>query len=109
MEVVLESNNLYSLGFVIEDKEQDTLLLQRNKAKLKLEDINTYHTVNYEDRIDLIAYKYYKDIVKDSSKFWWLIADVNDISNPLDLSSLVGKKIIIPDLLATLIYNESNS
>ena len=33
-------------------------------------------------RIDLIAWRYYKDV-----RLWWVIAEINNISNPLELQT----------------------
>lgn len=100
-ELELKYNNLYINGVIIGTPDGD--LLQRDSIIFQ-EDSNTqYHTVTQFDRLDLLAYKFYKDLVDDSSKFWWVIADVNNIMNPLDLTDLIGKKIIIPDILRVLI------
>ncbi len=48
------------------------------------------HTVKEGDRLDLLAYTYYKN----STKFW-LICDANNVMYPADLLEK-GKKIIIP-------------
>jgi hypothetical protein len=49
--------------------------------------------------LDDIAYRFYKDVDPYADKWYWVIADANDIENPLDLSAYVGKDILIPDLL----------
>ncbi|MDD1725056.1 MAG: hypothetical protein LUQ07_08000 [Methanospirillum sp.] len=48
------------------------------------------HTVRETDRLDLLAYTYYKDPTK-----FWLICDANNVMHPSDLL-VPGKKIIIP-------------
>lgn len=54
-----------------------------------LKETDQYHTVADYDRIDLLAYKYYGDC-----SYWWIIAEANDISNPLHLET--GKRLRIP-------------
>ena len=103
MELLLNKNNLYSNAIVIEDLEEGNSLLLRDNVELKKNTKIDYHIVKDYDRIDLIAYKYYKNIVPDSSKYWWLIADVNNILNPLDLSDLIGVRLIIPNLSENLL------
>ena len=41
-----------------------------------------YHQVTEADsrRIDLIAWKYYRDV-----SLWWIIAEVNNIGNPTEI------------------------
>lgn len=56
------------------------------------------HEVIEGERLDTIAYKYYKSIDSDGSKWWWLIAFANDIDKGWDLSELVGTQIRVPDL-----------
>ena len=56
------------------------------------------HEVIERERLDTIAYKYYKEKNSDSSKYSWLIAYANDIDKQWDLSDLVGTQIKIPDL-----------
>lgn len=47
------------------------------------------HIVLEGERLDTIAYRYYKDSLK-----WYIIADTNDIINPFDLE--LGQNLIIP-------------
>jgi hypothetical protein len=58
------------------------------------------HIVSMDEPLDLIAYKYYNGKVENPERYWWLIAEVNQIDNPLDLSALIGTSITIPDVLA---------
>lgn len=52
-----------------------------------------FHLVTQADerRIDLIAHKYYDDV-----NLWWIIAEANNITNPLRLE--VGTVLRIPAL-----------
>ena len=102
MELELRGNNLYRNGKLIE-VAPDELILLRDRIDIEPTENDSYHTVVKRDRIDLLAYKFYKDIVEDSSKYWWVIADANSIHNPIDLTEFVGTDIRIPDLLNVLL------
>lgn len=49
----------------------------------------------YRNRLDLLASTYYKD-----PTLWWVIADTNDVDDPLDIP--IGMKLRIP--AATAVY-----
>lgn len=102
MELVLKSNNLYRNGTVGLFTTGEGIL-NRELVSFKGTEQDEYHIVRQEDRIDLIANKFYSKRVADASKFWWVIADANDIENPLDLSSIVGSRILIPNILNVLL------
>lgn len=51
------------------------------------------HTVVDGDDLDLLAYTYASDNA-DKSKFWWIIAEVNNLLWPLDIEP--GTDLIIP-------------
>lgn len=97
MALELRKNNLYSNGGVYSLTGNEELLL-REIIPFKGTVTDQYHTVVQGDRLDLIAWKYYRDLVEDASKYWWLIADANNIIHPLDLSDYVGKELLIPNL-----------
>ena len=96
--VELRDNNLFINGTVV-DFGGDEQILSREPMVIKGSEKDVYHIVKITDRLDKIAYDYYKYVVEDSSKYWWVIADANEIYNPLDLSDWVGKQILIPDLI----------
>lgn len=102
MDLELRGNNVYRNGKLIEVAADEFILL-RDKINIKATDNDEYHTVVKIDRLDLLAYKFYKDKVADSSKYWWVLADANNIQNPLDLEGLVGTDIRIPDILNILL------
>lgn len=106
MELVLRENNLYRNGYLVELDNTDEVLLLRDTITIDDSAKNQYHVLKNLDRLDLLAYKYYGNIVEDASKYWWIIADANDIQNPLDLTEFVGTQIIIPDILKVLISLE---
>jgi hypothetical protein len=69
------------------------LWLGREKLSILPKINDAWHTVKAGDNADLIAHNYYND-----SQLWWAICDANNISNPFDLSSLIGTNILIPAL-----------
>lgn len=101
-EIELKGNNLYRNGEIFAFEGTDEQLLYRELLSIKGTEKDTYYTVLMNDRIDLIAYKHYKNQVEDASKYWWVIADANNITDPLDLSEYIGKEILIPNILNTL-------
>jgi hypothetical protein len=97
MAIELRQNNLYSNAKIYSLTDNEELLL-REIIPFKGTVTDTYHTVMQGDRLDLIAWKYYRNQVEDASKYWWLIADANNIIHPLDLSDYVGKELLIPNI-----------
>jgi hypothetical protein len=93
-QVEISVNNLYADGQIYEIENRQILL--RNKKKFTTSILDKWHTVRNTDRLDTLAYQYYRYELADASKYWWAIADVNNIIHPLDLSEYVGKKILIP-------------
>ena len=100
--VKLRNNNLYRNGSVIRFSDGEEILV-REKVILEGTLTDNYHILKRGERLDQIAYRYYKDIAKDASKYWWLIADANDIHNPLDLSSYVGTELLVPNLTKAVV------
>lgn len=97
-DLILKENNAYSIGYVVEFDEVEKILV-REPLGIKGDESDRYHTVTDFDRLDLLAWKYYQNYVEDASKYWWLIADANNIQNPLDLEEFIGKQILIPDII----------
>lgn len=97
IDIQLSDNNLYAYGYLNVYAEDNSVQLLRTKLDITAEAGDQYHTVIQGDRIDLIAFKFYKKIVDDSSKLWWIIADANNVQNPLDISSFIGTVFLIPD------------
>lgn len=102
MEITLKGNNVYRTGTILLFENGEGMLV-RDLLELAAGEEDSYHTVKKSDRLDLLAYNYYKNTVADASKFWWVIADANSIENPLDISLLVGKDILIPSILNVLL------
>jgi len=57
------------------------------------------------DRLDLLAYKYYKDV-----RLWWIIARANNLGKG-DLTVPLGKQLRIPTITTNIIdeFNTLNS
>lgn len=72
-------------------------LLERELISYESRQPDVYHTVQQGDTLTFIAWKYYKSFSSDASQYWKYIADANNIENPLDLSGLLGKEILIPN------------
>lgn len=102
MELILSGNNTYRNGEVAVFKDNEGLLV-REPLSFEGRTKDQYHVVKKNDRLDLLAWNFYKKTVQDASKFWWIIADANEIENPLDISDLVGKSILIPNILDVLL------
>lgn len=103
MELELRGNNLYRNGFLVDFQYTDEVLLLRDPIDYVSTVKDLYHQVAKEDRLDLLAYKYYSGVVEDASKYWWVIADANNVMNPLDLEGFVGRDILIPNILTVLL------
>ena len=101
--IELRTNNLYASGAIEEFNNGEKSLIREPVDFVIDSTDNSYHIITKFDRLDLIAYQFYGTIIEDASKYWWVIADVNEITNPLDLKDLVGTRIVIPDILKVLL------
>lgn len=90
MAVQVQINNLFFTGYVVRFDNGDNPLLERFKIDYKDNKGDQYHVVKDNERLDLIAYNYYGD-----SLLWWVIADVNEIYNPLEITP--GDSLLIPE------------
>lgn len=100
----LNSNNLFINGFIVsyQDGSNDELLLREN-LEIEGTTLDQYHTLTEGQDLDFLAWFYYKELADDPTKFWWVIADANAIFDPTDISNLVGKNLLIPELSRVLI------
>jgi len=96
--ISVRANNLYSNGF-IEVYEGDEVSLLRQRLVISPDDNDKWHTVKHLDELTALAEKYYAGFIQDACKYWWIIADANDIYDPMDLTDYIGKDILIPDFL----------
>lgn len=97
--ITLDPSDMYSDGRQVIFNSGEGKLL-RDKAAYTGKEGDTYYTVKYGELITSIAYRHYKNKVERPSRYWYVIADANNIINPLDLTSLVGTEILIPDIIA---------
>lgn len=100
--IQLRESNPYAYGVIYSETNasaSDEEQLERTPLAYVGSANDQYYTVRHGDMLDSIAYRYYKDVDPFADKWYWVIADANDIENPLDLSAYVGKDILIPDLL----------
>lgn len=88
----LRIDNPYSRGIVQRFKDE-TLSLDRFKVDYKPHERDSLHVVQDFDTLSDLAGKYY-----NNSKFWWVIADANNIDDPFTLT--VNSVLIIPDLIS---------
>jgi hypothetical protein len=96
----LPVNNLYSNGrLILFTDGSDEMLLERDLLAIPGSEEDRYYTLMEGDRLELLAWQAWNKQVKDASKYWWILADANNIFNPLDLTEWVGKDILIPDIL----------
>jgi len=99
----LRTNNLYA-GGTVEEYANGEQALMRELITFELDSVdNIYHILTDLERLDTLAYRYYKNKVQDPSKFWWVIADANEILNPLDLTEVIGSRLVIPDIRKILL------
>ena len=74
-------------------------ILIRDIVEYVPKESDKYHVVKASDELTKLAGIYYGRSIQNSGKYWWVIADTNNIQNPLDLTALVGTEIVIPNLL----------
>lgn len=103
--ILLDAADMYAGGSQIVFTSGEGKL-QRTKTIYEGREGDNYHTVKYGEVITGIAYKFYKNKVERPSRYWYIIADANNIQNPLDLSSLVSVEIVVPDIIAFLLIQQ---
>jgi len=96
--LTLKDENIYSAGRIIRFDNGEELLI-RDLVDYEAQENDDYHKLKSRDELTLLAYKFYRNKVKNPGKYWWLIADANLIFNPLELDDLVGTEILIPNIL----------
>lgn len=99
----IRRTNLYGNGYIINFPSDGESLLLRDIINFVPDANDQYHTLIQNERLDLIAYKYYGDAIDRAAELWWVIADANNIMNPFDLSSFLGKDLLIPDIHKVLL------
>ncbi len=93
----LKTNNLYANGKIVRFKDGEEVLIRK---KFKLLDFENYDYITVTENSELtnMAYRSYVGQVEDPSKLWFLIADVNNVHNPFDLSKLIGEDLAVPNI-----------
>lgn len=105
--VKLSQFNMYANGSLLIFSDGE-MWLERDEINYDYSKGDKIHKVVEGETLTRIAWKYYRGLVGNSQFYWYLIADVNDIENPMDLSDYVGKNIIIPDLLKIKLIDLQN-
>lgn len=90
-------NDLYAFGKILQFPDNSILVRTILSFDQKDQTNAQFYTVKDNDSLDNIAYKYYSKYTEKSELLWYVIADANNIYNPLDLSKYVGKEIMIPN------------
>lgn len=87
----LAETSRYHWSVLYLDSKNGDYFGTRQPLKLREHSTDMFHVVTDADskRIDLIAWKYYRDV-----RLWWVIAEFNGISNPLEIPS--GTVLRIP-------------
>ncbi len=87
----LSETSRYNWSVLYVDSKNGDFFGTRQPLKLREHETDSYHVVSEADskRIDLIAWKYYRDV-----RLWWVIAEFNDINNPLEIPT--GTTLRIP-------------
>ena len=82
-----------SKALILKKTQKEIRPYVRNiRQRIALADIGTdftVHKVQYGERLDLIAWSYWKSPDK-----WWIIADVNNLLDPLGIT--VGQELVVP-------------
>lgn len=100
--IKLRDSNPYRYGKLI-IFDDGTTELYRDVIEWGGEETDTYYQVKEGDVADKIAWLVYKNYVVKPEWYWWIICDVNNIENPLDLSDYVGQELLIPDIILFLL------
>jgi hypothetical protein len=95
MAIQVKDSDLYQNGRIIQlDGGEE--LLYRTPLPPKQEQTDNYIAPKTGDELNLLAYYAYKDIVKNANQYWWLLADRNEVFNPLALNVIVGDGELLP-------------
>ncbi len=90
MAVVLRDNNMYAnpRGYVVQYTDA-IQALERRVIPAKADRTDKYHFFREGDDLMRITYSYYKDVVLDTARYWWLIADRNNVFDPFENTKIV--------------------
>lgn len=93
----LRQNNPYSVGVIFQFPEGD-VLLDRTPITVLPSQSDRYYTVEQGETLWTIAGR--KDVYGEA-KFYWILADVNQIDNPLDITP--GITLTVPTLASAIL------
>lgn len=91
----LLDSNLYVDGRILNFKNGDRLLV-RSRIDHTPSRKDRIHALKDNEDLTEIAWRYYRGKVENPERYWWVIADANDITNPLDLGD--RERLLIPDI-----------
>lgn len=101
--LVLTTDNPFADGTLVKLPNGE-VILTREKIKHTPEINDRRHRVQQEQTLTAIAWLCYREQTDSPEKYWWIIADANNILNPLDLSGWVGRELIIPDFVKSQLH-----
>lgn len=84
------NKTLYFDSYVVNFIEGDSALF-RERFRIEKDINDSEYIVKQGDTLNTIAFGFYRD-----SKLWYVIADVNDIQNPFELT--IGMSLRIPPI-----------
>ena len=90
MAVELKDNNIYAnpRGYVVQ-YTNEIQALERRIVPVKADRTDKYHFFRAGDDLMRITYTYYKDVVIETARYWWLIADRNNVFDPFENTKIV--------------------
>ena len=86
-----KSYNRYKEGLLVQDFDGFFLVPKRNKFDVSVRPDDRFHTVVQDDRLDLLAYKYFGD-----ARLWWVIAEYNNVMWFFDIN--IGDTLRLPSI-----------
>lgn len=115
MAVDLRDSNLYAnpRGFIVQYTDE-IQILERRVVPPKQDRTDKYMLFREGDNLMRLTYGFYRDIVQNPARYWWLIADRNNVYDPFektkvvidanngfigDVINLENQEIVIPNVL----------
>lgn len=97
-EIKISESDLYANGIILTFPNGDQFL-ERNVQEFVPEEPVDYHTLGMDEDLDLVAWDFYNTKVQDSSKYWHVLADANQVDDPLDIADRIGSDLIVPNII----------
>lgn len=107
MAIQLKQSDLYQNGQIIQLNDDEQLLL-RETLPVKQEEGDSYIEPKEGAELNLLAFYAYEQVVDNANQYWWLIADRNNVFNPLAPNMVVGDgdlveiwdvEVVLPNIL----------